>query len=141
MNRVNRVNLLVAVLLAYIAAAFPAVARDLEVNWTVPTEYESGEALPAAEIAGYKIEYGTCSSTSPTPVFGTLQGSVSPSGAVTTYTIPSLPTGTYCVRMYTVATNTEVSAPTNVNVAVLTKGKPRGPKNVTARDKAAVVAF
>ena len=47
-----------AVLTAFVVLSGPAWAATVTVNWDAPTEYCSGQALPPAAIAGYRVWWG-----------------------------------------------------------------------------------
>lgn len=92
--------------------AAPVFAASLTYTWTTPTTREDGSPLPAAEIAGFRIEYGSCSGTA----FGTKAGDAIVTGNVTTGTVTGLaPATIYCARAYTRDTaGRESSIPTRV---------------------------
>jgi hypothetical protein len=104
-----------------------ASAKDASLEWTLPTTYEDGGALPASEITSFKVDYGTCSAPG---VFGTSMGVITTPGAATAAVVTGFTSGTFCFRVATVASNGEQSIWTNAVSVVFSKGKPKPPTNV-----------
>jgi hypothetical protein len=126
-SRNLRIFTVLGALLLGLAFAGSASAKDASLSWTLPIAYESGEALPASEIASFKVDYGTCSAPN---VFGTSMGVVTVTGAATAATVTGFSSGTFCFRVATVATNGEQSVWTDAVSIVFSKGKPKPPTNV-----------
>jgi len=94
-------------------------------TWVNPTTKTDGTALPAAQITGTRIEYGTCSGSA----FGVKAGEVITTGAVVTATVDR-PAGTHCFRAYARIVGAE-SAPSNVAQKVILAA-PSPPSTLTA---------
>jgi hypothetical protein len=99
-----------------------AFARDVVVEWTLATQREDGMALPVAEIAATRVEWGTCL---PGGAFGSSVGvrDIAPPPVTTTL---ALANGQWCLRAFTVDTDGLVSDATNT-LAIQLKGRPKPP--------------
>lgn len=114
-----------------------AGAADITVLWTNPTTRTDGSALPAAQLRGTRIDYGTCASTSP-PAFGSKQGEVLAPAGVTTVIIPDLVPGVYCAVAYARAINPtdstiQESAASNAATKTIVAAPPSPPTGLTAQ--------
>jgi hypothetical protein len=98
-----------------------AFARDVVVEWTLATQREDNTALPVAEIAATRVEWGTCVSGA----FGISAGvrDIAPPPVTTTL---ALANGTWCLRAFTVDTEGQVSDATPT-LAIQLKGRPKPP--------------
>lgn len=88
-------------------AAGAVMAAPLTVTWTNPTTNADGTALPAGQLQGTRIEYGSCAGPG---TFGTKAGEFTAPAGATTASTPNLAAGTYCVRAYAKANGLESSA-------------------------------
>src|SRR5580765_7050257 len=88
----------VATVAALILTARAAHGEVKHVSWVNPTKYVDGSTLVAADITQTDIEYGSCNGTA----FGTLVGTVTAPGNVTTYDV-NLNPGNWCLRLFTTA--------------------------------------
>lgn len=110
---------------ALLLATFAAVAGTITMNWTTPTTYADGTAIPAGDLTGYRLAYGQC------PDGKTLPASAASSnvsgGSTLTYTITGLqdspnktatnPSPTpiiYCIVAFAESAARGESNPTNV---------------------------
>jgi uncharacterized protein YceK len=98
--------LALTVLLAGCQPAESQIPGDV-LTWTAPTQRTDGSALPAAQIANYRIQWGT----NPSGPFNVGQEIVP--GTVTTVTIGRTGYGTRCYTAVTIDTNGLESAPSN----------------------------
>ena len=98
-----------------------ASAGSATLSWTAPTQYEDGSALPASELANYKIYYGNST--------GVYSGFITVSAATTSYTVNNLTSGlTYYFVVTAVATNAQESVYSNEGVKVIpSTKKPKSP--------------
>ena len=103
-----------------------AFAGSATLTWTVPTQNTDGTALPAGQITGYRMEWGSCTGTAPNYTFGTQAGTVTLPATPLTTTINNLPAGLTCFRAYTQANGNE-SAPTNAASKVIPSPIPNPP--------------
>jgi hypothetical protein len=97
-SRALRAGVIAALLLGLGMAWQVAMAATIVVTWTQTTSRDDGTPLPASEVAGHKIEYGTCASDG---VWGTLEGEVFVASPALTVTIEAPGYGAKCVRGYT----------------------------------------
>lgn len=105
-----------------IAFAPSAHAQDVTLLWDPPLTYEDGTALPASEIASYKIYYGQSS--------GSYTAFITVPGNLLTATITNLAKGNWYFVATTVATNTLESVySVEVSKNVLSNSKPKPPRN------------
>lgn len=106
-------------------AALPAMAADVSVNWTHPSQFTDGTSLSVSQIASSRVEYGSCAGAA----FGVKAGErVVPAPTATT-TI-TLPPGTYCFRAYTLTTaaaGAQESGPSGVASKVVPFPPPNPP--------------
>jgi hypothetical protein len=118
--------------LLWLLAIFPMLAQAeiKHVSWVNPTKYVDGSALAAADITQTDIEYGSCNGTA----FGTLVGTVTASGNVTTYDVPLNP-GQWCLRLYTTAKAAK-SGPSAVVMVTIVQPAPNPPTSVTVNTTA-----
>lgn len=112
-----RKNLILLAVLPTIASA-----GALDVTWVNPTKYTDNTNLAVADIQQNRVEYGTCTGTA----FGTKIGEAISGGAAVAKQIPDVAPGTYCVRVFTTAKNTE-SAASNVASKVVAQPAPMPP--------------
>ena len=114
---------LTALMLVLMLLLGSAIARadTVEVSWTAPTERVDGTALPATEIAGYRLSW---------TLNGTAQSDLTvPPG--TSYTLDTgTQTGRVCLVMRTVDTDGLESVATG---EVCRKARPRPPGSMRAR--------
>lgn len=85
----------------------------ITLNWTNPTTYTDGTSLPSSQIAGTRIEYGSCTSQG---AFATKSGEWTQSGSVTTSQSPNLANQIWCFRAFTKAQNGTESQASNVAI-------------------------
>lgn len=112
-NGVTTMRYLILLLLA----SAPAMA-DVTFRWTQPTKREDGSALPATEIAGYKLDWTLKGVAQPTVTV--------PSGS--SYLLPA-PAGRVCGTLKTVDTDGLESVAT---AQACKWSKPLRPTNLTA---------
>lgn len=89
--------LLLVALLALIGGPDTAQAGQATVSWTNPSANTDGSPLPASQITGSVVEWGTCSGAA----FGAPAGETTTAGAATSVVIESLAPGAYCFRVAT----------------------------------------
>lgn len=104
-----------------------AYAAPLNFSWVAPTQRTDGTALPTSQIAGYKVEWGTCNGA----LFGSPLGSLIAPNTATTASSPNVSAGTYCGRVFTNATDGTVSASSNVGIKTVLPAPPNPPTLVT----------
>lgn len=126
-ERVLKMLLILMICVAALVATF-AYAGEIVIEGTPPTQREDGTALTPVEIAGYRIEWGTCSGTQ----FGTRISDVI--ATAFPYTITGLAAGDYCIRAYTRTTDGLESQPTNVVTKTLLPSRPLPPNPLYARE-------
>ena len=92
-------HFLIAMLLTLVASgclfASPALATIVNTTWTNPTTRTNGDALPASELRGTRVERGTCDGA----LFGTVQSEGIASAGATALTFDLGP-GLYCFRAF-----------------------------------------
>lgn len=93
-----------------LAAAGGLPVRPAVLTWELPTTYVDETPLPPGEIAGFRVETGTCTADDS---FGAKLAEATVDGPAVTYTTPALAAGRYCFRASTLATNGEESEPSN----------------------------
>jgi hypothetical protein len=92
-------------ILTFLLAILPgmALAGTLAGNLSAPTQNTDGSTIPASgtgSLTGARLEYGTCATTGANPTFGTKAGEITVAPTATTWSVPNLNPGTYCVRGY-----------------------------------------
>lgn len=90
-------------LIALLALALgaPAIAGELDVTWTHPTQYTDGSAIPANTLTATDVAYGLCNAAK-TGFAGT-PTIVSVPYPTATKTVTGLGNGTWCVQARSVA--------------------------------------
>jgi hypothetical protein len=113
--------------LLWLVALFPilAIGEVKHVSWVNPTKYVDGSTLAPADITQTDIEYGSCNGTA----FGTLVGTVTAPGNVTTYDV-NLNPGNWCLRLFTTAKAAK-SGPSSVVLVNIVQPAPNPPTTVT----------
>ena len=109
------------ILLLLLLLPCAALADTVTLTWTAPTQREDATALPATEIAGYRVEWWKD---------GTAQTGFVVPGAVTTYVHSNLTAGRYCYTLQTVDTDGLESVATG---QVCRKARPNPPTNPRAK--------
>jgi len=84
----------------------PPADRDISLSWRAPSERENGDALPLAQLRGYRIHYGPFDN----PTAFTIDVN---DASLTTYTIEDLGKGTYRVAVSAIDTDGLESALSN----------------------------
>jgi hypothetical protein len=109
----KQTSLLVAIILVLSAGIVvgmsrPAYAAKQRVVWTPPTQNSDG--TPLTDLTGYRIEWGTCTSTG---AFGTYQAGMNVVGASVTsaWIYPTGMKGTVCVRIFSINSKNVTSVP------------------------------
>jgi hypothetical protein len=118
------------VALAALLASGAALAGNAVLTWTAPTTYVDGTALPASKISGYKIEWGT---TTTTCAAATYPSNTTVPATPLTYTVSNLSPGIWCFRAYTNA-DTGQSAATNPVSKTVVAPLPGPPGSLTVAD-------
>lgn len=124
---------LIVVLFGLCAAVATAIAADLTVTWTPPTQNTDGSAIPASgagSVASARVEWGTCAGSS----FGTAAGQQIVAAPAVTATVTGLAPATWCVRVFARNTYGAESAASNVASRTLAPPTPRPPTSVTATE-------
>lgn len=106
---------------------------SFKINWVQSTGYTDGSTLPANEIIGNRVAWGTCNGVT----FGTKLGEHKLAPSITD-TITGLAAGTYCIQVYTTAqksgltaTESEPTAPYSISAALAPTPKPNPPSRLT----------
>ncbi|MGE0080101.1 MAG: hypothetical protein AB7U81_02255 [Thiohalomonadaceae bacterium] len=86
--------------------------RDVSLSWRAPTERENGEALPLAQLYGYRIYYGPLNN--PTAFRVDVNDA-----SLTSYTLEDLDAGTYRFAVSAIDTNGLESALSNTMTKVV----------------------
>lgn len=110
-----------------------ALAADVAVTWTNPTQNVDGSAIPASgtgQLTGNRVEWGSCAGTAPNYTFGTAAGQQSFATPTTAYTVPALAPGTHCFRAFASTTYGE-SGPSGVASRVIAPPLPLPPTGLT----------
>lgn len=118
------------VLALAVIGATRALAADVTVTWTHPTQFTDGSTLALGQIASTRVEYGSCSGSA----FGTRVGDVTVPAPATTTTIAGFAPGTHCFRAFTrttAAAGGQESAPSAVASRVIAFPPPNPPTIVT----------
>lgn len=106
-----------------------ARAADATVSWTHPTQYTDGTAFTVDKIKESLVQYGTCT-TATTPTFGTLTADAVVPAPAATVKLTGITAGTYCFRVRTVDTNSQVSSWSIVVQKAVVEVKPKAPTTV-----------
>lgn len=110
-----------------------ALAANVAVSWTNPTQNVDGSAIPvtgAGRLVGNRVEWGTCTGTAPNYTFGTSAGQQVFTTPTAAYTVPNLAPGTHCFRAYASTTYGE-SGPSGVAAKVIAPPLPQPPTGLT----------
>lgn len=116
------------------AAITTPAGQAIAAQWTNPTAYIDGAALPATDIVQTRIEYGSCVGAGTLLVFGVKAGQFISTGGATHANSPVLAPGTYCIQAFTTAKGIE-SSPSNAAQVILApppQPAPNPPSNLTA---------
>jgi len=131
MKRINLTALIALglALVALDALVTVASAKDVTVSLTAPTQNTDGSVIPATgsdALASFRVEYGTCSTTSPA-TFGSKIGESTFASTSLSKTLTNFSAGTYCFRAYAKNAGGVESAPSTVALATIAPSTPGAP--------------
>ena len=134
LNQSILVRVALVCLLGVVGFSEKASSQSATLTWTAPTRTVENTPIPATgpeALQKYRIEYGTCSTPPPNPVFGVVAGNQEVNHPALTMTITGLAPGLTCFRAYAINNSNVSSAPSNAASKIVTAAAPQPPGNLT----------